>query len=292
MGWRIVTISSRAKLELKMNYLVVRSDTIKRIFIDEMAALIIENTGCALTASLLEILWKKKIIVIFCDAKRNPGAQLIPFYSKFEANAQLYSQIEWQKETKDIVWSEIIKMKITNQAKNLKIVNKDLAEKLLTYCDEIKPGDSTNREGHAAKVYFNALFYPEYSRSNECFENAALNYGYAVLLACINRQIVVNGYSTQLGIFHKNTFNQFNLGCDIMEPFRPIVDNFVMKIPVEHELTTEIKHSMLKILNYPITIDNQITTVLAATEIFVKSILDALDSKDISRIKEFEYEFQ
>ena len=79
MSWRTVVISSRTKLELKNNYLVIRGDTIKRVFIDEISVLIIENTGCAVTAALLATLWEKKVAVIFCDAKRNPGAQLLPF---------------------------------------------------------------------------------------------------------------------------------------------------------------------------------------------------------------------
>ena len=291
MTWRVVNISSRAKLELKMNYLVVRGENIKRIHIDEISVLVIENTGCALTVSLLEALWKKKVNIIFCDSRRNPGSQLLPFYSKFESNAQLYSQLKWDEETKCIVWSEIVRLKIQKQAENMKKINEPISEKILTYCKEIQKGDRTNREGHAAKVYFNALFFPEFSRSDEGFENAALNYGYSIILSCINRQIVACGYSTQIGIFHKNTFNQFNLGCDLMEPFRPLVDNLVTKLPHEDELSTETKHQILDILNLNVQIDGQKTTVLNAIQIYVKSVLDALDEKDISLIKTYNYEF-
>ncbi len=94
---------------------------------------------------------------------------------------------------------------------------------------EIELGDKTNREGHAAKVYFNALFGMDFSRSKECAINAALNYGYGILLSCFNREVIANGYITQLGLFHNNMFNQFNLASDLMEPFRILVDRIVVK---------------------------------------------------------------
>lgn len=95
------------------------------------------------------------------------------------------------------------------------------------YVEEIEYGDATNREGHAAKVYFNALFGMDFTRTEENSINAALNYGYGILLSTFNREIILNGYITQLGLFHNNMFNQFNLGSDLMEPFRPIVDQRV-----------------------------------------------------------------
>lgn len=292
MGWRIVTISSRSKLELKMNYLVVRStEETKRVFIDEISVLIIENTGCSLTSALLETLWKKKIAIIFCDSKRNPGAQLIPFNSRFEANEAFFRQLQWSEEIRDEVWSIIIKQKITKQAQNIRKLNEDTSKKLLSYCDGIELGDATNREGHAAKVYFNALFSSEFSRSEPCFENAALDYGYSILLSAVNRSITALGYTTKIGIFHKNTFNGFNLGCDIMEPFRPIIDSVVTQIPISYELSSEDKYCIINTLNKNIFIDNQYTTILNGIQIYTRSILSALDEQDTSLIKSFEYEF-
>lgn len=291
MGWRVVEISSRSKLELKMNYLVIRNETTKRIHLDEISVLIIDNTGCALTASLLEALWKNKINVVFCDSKHNPGAQLLPLNCKYESNAELYSQLNWKQETKAIVWKEIVKDKITKQANNIKESAPDSYSKLIEYSNNILPGDTTNREGQAAKVYFNHLFFHDFSRAEECIENAALNYGYSIILSSINRLIVANGYSTQLGIFHKNTFNQFNLGCDLMEPFRPLVDLFVVK-HIENEIfDTEAKMKLVNILNFEVFIDGYKTTVLNAMQVYVKSILKALDENDISLIKMFSYEF-
>lgn len=98
---------------------------------------------------------------------------------------------------------------------------------LYEYITQIEFGDATNREGHAAKVYFNALFGLDFTRSAENSINSALNYGYSLLLSTCARETALNGYITQIGLFHDNIFNQFNLASDLMEPFRPIVDNLV-----------------------------------------------------------------
>ena len=119
------------------------------------------------------------------------------------------------------VWAEIVAEKIRKQALHLQHWKCEEADLLYQYINEIEFGDVTNREGHAAKVYFNALFGMDFTRSAENVTNAALNYGYSLLLSTFNRCVVANGYITQLGLFHDNVFNQFNLACDLMEPFRP-----------------------------------------------------------------------
>ncbi len=292
MGWRVVSVSSRSKLELKMNYLVIRrEEEIKRVYLDEISVLIIENTGCSLTSSLLEALINKKIDVVFCDSKRNPLSQLIPFSSRFEANAQLFSQVNWTEESKSNAWAEIIRQKIKRQADNLRRFDEKIADKLLSYVPEIEPGDPTNREGHAAKVYFNAIFYPGFSRDDNSTLNAALNYGYAVILSYVNRQIVSCGYFTQFGLFHKNTFNQFNLGCDLMEPFRPLVDYKVSFLDLGLELTPENKIEILNVLNEEVYIDGQMTTAMNAIQAYVKSVFTAIEENDVELIKEYTYGF-
>ena len=273
-----------------MNYLVIRrEEEIKRVYLDEISVLIIENTGCSLTSSLLEALINKKIDVVFCDSKRNPLSQLIPFSSRFEANAQLFSQVNWTEESKSNAWAEIIRQKIKRQADNLRRFDEKIADKLLSYVPEIEPGDPTNREGHAAKVYFNAIFYPGFSRDDNSTLNAALNYGYAVILSYVNRQIVSCGYFTQFGLFHKNTFNQFNLGCDLMEPFRPLVDKIV-KENFNERFDGGMKVKLVDVLNHKVRIKGKDQYVSNAISIYVKSVFNAIDKKDVDLINFFEYE--
>ena len=291
MSWRTVVVSSRSKLELKNGYLVIRSDTVKRVHLDEISVLVIENTGSAVTAALLEALWENKTVVIFCDHKRNPGAQLLPYYNSFDCSARVNTQIQWTQDVKDLVWTEIIKEKIRKQAQVIEKLNLRNSDLLYGYIDEIETGDSTNREGHAAKVYFNSLFGSSFSRSDDCFTNSALNYGYGLLLSLVNREIVANGYLTQLGLFHKNVFNQFNLSSDLMEPFRPLFDLIVYSMPKGTDLEHEDKLFLLNTLNERVQIGKAKQTVINAVGIYVKSILDALDNNDLSLIKFYEYEF-
>lgn len=291
MSWRTVVVSSRSKLELKNGYLVIRSDTVKRVHLDEISVLVIENTGSAVTAALLEALWENKTVVIFCDHKRNPGAQLLPYYNSFDCSARVNTQIQWTQDVKDLVWTEIIKEKIRKQAQVIEKLNLKNSDLLYSYIDEIETGDSTNREGHAAKVYFNSLFGSSFSRSDDCFTNSALNYGYGLLLSLVNREIVANGYLTQLGLFHKNVFNQFNLSSDLMEPFRPLFDLIVYSMPKGNDLEHDDKLFLLNTLNERVQIGKSKQTVINAVGIYVKSVLDALDNNDLSLIKFYEYEF-
>ena len=130
---------------------------------------------------------------------------------------------------------------------NLKIKSQNY-NLLLSYVSEVVSGDKTNREGHSAKVYFNTLFTKKFVRNENDSINAALNYGYAILLSSFNKEIVSNGYLTELGIHHKNEFNPFNLSCDLMEPFRIIIDNFVYHNK-ERKLNTDYKMDIVNILN-------------------------------------------
>ena len=231
MSWRTVVITGNAKLDYKMDYMVVRkSDMTSRIYIGEIGMLIIESTAISLTTMLLCELTKHKNKIVFCDEKHNPQSELIPYYGSHDTSAKVRMQTQWSKEVKENIWTEIVSEKIRKQSDHLKEYDHEVqADMLKQYVKEIELGDKTNREGHAAKVYFNALFGLDFSRSKECAINAALNYGYGILLSCFNREVIANGYITQLGLFHNNMFNQFNLASDLMEPFRILVDRIVVK---------------------------------------------------------------
>lgn len=292
MSWRVVAVSSNSKLDYKMNYLIVRNaETIKRIHISELSVLLIESTAVSLTAYLLCELAKRKIDVIFCDEKRCPLGSFVPFYGSHDTSLKFRNQINWKSDTKAFVWSEIVRAKIYGQLSVLNAENKANTELLKEYIAQIEPADATNREGHAAKVYFNSLFGMDFSRSVENNINAALNYGYSIILSVVSREIVSNGYSTQLGIFHDNMFNRFNLSCDLMEPFRPFIDYTVCRMPLSQFDHYE-KMELVKCLNNFIKIDGKNQYMLNAVKIYTKSIFEALNENDISLIKFPEYELQ
>ena len=157
------------------------------------------------------------------------------------------------------------------------------------YLRELQPGDITNREGHAAKVYFNGLFGMDFTRSEDNVTNAALNYGYSLLLSVFNREITANGYLTQLGLFHDNRFNPFNLASDLMEPFRPLVDRRVLNGAFS-EFSRDEKMEMVSMLNDEVRIGGRIQRLTNAVKIYCKSVFDALNTQDISKLQFYSLE--
>lgn len=283
MSWRVVVIHNTAKLDLKLNYLVIRREmkTIK-IHISEIAVLLVESTSVSLTAALLAELTRQKVKVIFCDAQRNPSSELISYYGSHDTSSKIRMQIQWQPSLKEAVWTEIVREKIGQQMNFLRERGKEKEAALLSeYMQEIQRYDETNREGHAAKVYFNALFGKEFSRSQDNVINAALNYGYTIILSAFNREITANGYLTQLGLFHDNMFNPFNLASDLMEPFRVLVDRTVCSmqfIEFEHEQ----KMKLVDILNQEVIMEGKHYIVNNAIKRYVKSVFNALNDSDLN----------
>lgn len=285
MSWRIVVISKRSKLDLNMNYMVVRKDMeTKKIFLGEISTVIIEDTSVSLTVSLLNELINRKIKVMFCDEKRNPSSELTPYYGSHDTSVKIKYQLNWTDEFKEFVWTEIVTEKIRKQAQVLERLNKEGYKLLHKYIEGIKLNDETNREGHAAKVYFNSLFGHDFTRNCESNINSALNYGYTIILSAFNREIVSNGYITQLGLFHNNMFNNFNLSSDLMEPFRPLVDMTVIDMKLD-KFEREEKIELINILNKEVYIDSKKQFVNNAIKIYCKSIFDSLNERDISLIK-------
>lgn len=283
----MVVIAKRAKLELKLNHLVVRSEEgVVKIFLGEISILIIENTAVALTAALLCELIKRRIKVIFCDEKRNPCSELVPHYGCHDTSARIKEQLGWSENVKIDVWTEIVRNKIFQQKLVLKENRLEGAKLLEDYLRELQPADITNREGHAAKVYFNAIFGLDFTRESECAVNSALNYGYAIILSAFNREIAANGYFTQLGIYHDNMFNNFNLTSDLMEPFRPIVDRLVLKKKPKCFGAPE-KKWMVDVLNQEVIIDGKKHYLNNAIKIYCKSVFDALNKKEPDCIRFF-----
>ena len=290
MSWRIIVISKRSKLDLQLGTLVVRNDEMTKIVLSEISMIIIESTAVSLTTSLIAELSKRKIKVIFCDEKKNPSCELISYYGSHDTSNKVRKQIACKENTKEAVWTEIVTEKIRKQKELLNLIGRrQESEQLGTYINEIQVGDKTNREGHAAKVYFNAIFGMDFTRTEDNDINAALNYGYSIILSAFTREITSNGYITQLGIFHDNMFNQFNLASDLMEPFRVLVDKEVLDMQPD-KFEHDEKMRLVSILNQEVQIDGKIQYVNNAVKIYCKSIFDALNEDDCSLIRFYKIE--
>lgn len=287
MAFRTVTIDTHSKLEYSLSYLVFRTpDVTKKILLDEIHTIIISSTAVSLTTSLLNELTKRKIKVIFCDEKHNPSSELVPCYGNSNSPKRIKEQVEWSPSICDLVWKSIIERKVSNQSLILK--EKGFAEQadlLAAYAKNVETGDISNREGHAAKVYFNRIFYDGFTREKDCFENACLDYGYSIILSQFNRAVCSSGYLTQLGIHHKNEFNEFNLSCDLMEPFRFIVDRKALSL----KEGMDFKSEMISLLGEEYSQLDKKQSLVNAIAIYCNSIFTALNNGDVSKIAFIDY---
>lgn len=287
MSFRTIVVNNRCKLEYSLNYLVCRGEKELRINVSEISTLIIQNVGVSMTAALLSKLMESKVKIIFCDPKSNPQGELIPYQGSHDSFSKIETQVKWKQETKASVWKRIIEEKIKNQTKNLEHFNKDGVALLASYSENVQEGDPSNREGHAAKVYFSSCFGQGFSRDSESPTNAYLNYGYSILLSSINREVNSFGYLTQLGIHHIGTTNPFNLSCDLVEPLRPLVDSKVLNGSLNLE---NFKENLVRILEERVSYESNEMFLDNAIHEYVQSFLIAMREDAPHTLKFINYE--
>jgi CRISPR-associated protein Cas1 len=179
-----------------------------------------------------------------------PNAMLLNLDSNTTQGESYRAQIEASEPLKKGLWKQVVEMKIRNQAALLNKLGKD-GDKLKPYYSNVKSGDSDNREGIAAKIYWNELFGEDFIRSREgSSPNNLLNYGYTLLRAAVARALMGSGLFPAFGIFHRNRSNAFPLADDIMEPYRPFVDEIVFDLYAngERELNKQVKADLIHLL--------------------------------------------
>jgi len=282
MPFRTVVVNTHSKLEYSLNYLVFRTpEETKRILLDEIHTVVIQSTAVSVTTSLLAELCNRKIEVIFCDDKANPICEMTPLYGAHNSSGRVLEQSSWDESRKRSVWKAITEEKIRRQAWLLKKKGLlEVGEQVFGYSKDVLPGDPTNREGHAAKVYFNNIYGPEFTREAEVPINGYLNYGYTILLASFNRAVTACGYITQLGIHHRSEFNQFNLSCDLMEPFRFLVDERAGEI----KEGDPFKERMISLLGEEVAIKGKLQSMENAIALYVQTVFSAINDGDVSKI--------
>lgn len=289
MAFRTIVINNRCKLEYSLNYLICRKDNnITKVLLDEIKILVINSTQVSLTSSLLSECVNKKIKIIITDDKHNPSGEVVGYYNNFYTYRKIKEQMNFNDETKNFLWKIIVQEKIRNQSKNLLYLNKlPQYEMLQNYITEVDEGDTTNREGHSAKVYFNAMFGKEFNRDANIFINHALNYGYSIILSSINREIKALGYLTELGIHHIGESNSFNFSCDLIEPLRPLVDSLVMKELVDEE---NYKTKYIELLSEKVKYNNMEIILDNAIHLYVEDMISFLKTGNVEKIRFIEYE--
>lgn len=268
--------------------MVVKGDETNLIHLSEISTLLVDSMMVTISTYLMMELIKQKIKIIFCDEKRNPLSEVVPYYGCHNTSKKILEQIGWNVSFQQLVWTHVIKHKMINQSKLLKMKGFETAAKLEGYIKEIEFFDSTNREGHAAKVYFNSLFGKRFVRDEADDINAGLNYGYTIILSSFNKEITCNGFLTQLGIKHTNSFNQFNLSSDLMEPFRVLIDEIVYENRNE-AFDEQYKMKLVDVLNKKVYMDGKVYYVQNAIQLYLKNIFDSFEEQTLDKVQFFEF---
>ncbi|MBC1998732.1 type II CRISPR-associated endonuclease Cas1 [Listeria marthii] len=279
MGWRTVIVNSHSKLSYKNQHLVFKSAyQHEMIHLSEVDVLILETTDITLTTMLINCLVAENILILFCDDKRLPIGKVLPFYGRHDSSLQLSKQLGWDSELKSEVWTEIISQKILNQSTFLSMLDYDeKADSLIKLHETLEMFDPTNREGHAARIYFNQLFGNDFTREQENDINSGLNYGYTLLLSIFARELVKSGCMTQFGLKHSNQFNDFNFASDIMEPFRPLVDQIVYEKRAEDFQV--IKRSLFELFNKQFDYNDQHMFLTNIASDYTKKVVKVLNEE-------------
>lgn len=234
-------------------------DKPQRIAIDDIGYIVLENMKTTVSLNLVAALAESNVALIFCDRKAMPVAMLQNLDSNTSQGERFREQIDASEPLKKNLWKQIVEAKIRNQAALLRKLDKN-GDKLKPLYMNVKSGDADNREGIAAKLYWGELFGSEFIRERYGPPpNNLLNYGYTIIRAATARALMGSGLLPAFGLFHKNRSNAFPLADDIMEPFRPFVDEFVFDLYCngQLELDTKTKSSFFCIL-YLDTIMNKL----------------------------------
>jgi CRISPR-associated endonuclease Cas1 len=205
---------------------VQNRDGINQIPIEDINLLLINTTQAVITSSLISHLAKNEVKVIFSDDMHEPICETVGYYPSTRDIDLLEQQVNWTVQKRETLWTKIIFAKIQNQIKVLMSYGENVDE-INDELEKIEMNDFTNREATVARKYFPLLFETDFVRRNNSPINAALNYGYSILLSTVNQEVVSNGYLTYIGIHHHSEENMFNLSSDLMEPFRPVIDYWV-----------------------------------------------------------------
>ena len=290
MTWRIVHVNQSERMHLKLDNLVVRKHGEEFVIpLSDISMIVAEGGDTIVTLRLLSALSKYNIALIVCDNEHLPTGIYHSQNGHFRAYKKLQNQIGWTQDQKDKMWQIVTYFKINNQQDVLSMFEKNIEaiQLLADYKDHVELGDRTNREGHAAKVYFNELFGKQFTRVTQQETdviNAGLNYGYAIMRAQMARIVSGYGLNGLLGIFHKNEYNQFNLVDDLMEPFRQIVDVWVYQnLRNQEYLKYDYRLQLTNLLNAKIKYGKEVCTVTGAMDKYVKGFIKCIDEKETSK---------
>lgn len=277
--------SNPVQLSLKYQQIEIRFKDCEEVVtrpIEDIGVVIVENQMVRFTVPLLNALAGNNVAVVFCDAQCMPNTMLMPL----EANAvqqEVYRfQVEASLPMKKRIWKEIIEYKIRNQAALLDSLGLD-GSLLRPYYSNVLSGDSDNREGIAAKIYWQQMYGRNFIRTRDGeYPNAMLNYGYAILRAAVARALLGSGLFPAFGLFHRSRYNAFPLADDVMEPYRPFVDAAVYRIYTstrDGSLSKDTKQELVRVLFSDVKMNKQTRPLQVALSMTTASLVRALKDR-------------
>lgn len=284
MGYRIVEVGNPADLRLHLRHLVVERDgaEVGRVPLEDLGVLLVDGPGIRLTRELLAACAAATIAVVISDERHLPASVLLPLEGHHLHALVLRQQVEASLPKQKQVWRQIVQAKLTSQAELLELRGLARpAREIHALAAEVQSGDTTNRESVGAAIYFGALFGDAFTRDRDApGTNAMLNYGYAVLRACVARALVATGLHPALGIAHHNRYNALALADDVMEPLRALVDRHVREwidqAPPPPDLTPSLKRDLLKFVDRPLTLTGKRYPFATGLEFYAASFKQAL----------------
>lgn len=292
MGWRTIYVSSEQKIKIKNNHLFFMKQDNQEVkyHIEDIDLLMIDNIKSIITLYSLIKLAENNVSLVINDQKHDPIGLYIPFNTHHKPVKNLKLQILLTENDKKILHQKIIFNKILNQQKVSETIfnlSQDDIDKFELYKSSILIGDVSNREGHAAKLFYKLMYGSSFVRFKDDGINNALNFGYKILSSRISSSLIKFGLHPSLGFIHITETNFFNLTYDFIEPFRPLVDYFTKKNEkqIDKELSLLVRLNLLKILDYFIHIDGKIMKVRNAIDYMVKTFLTFLNTKDFNSFK-------
>lgn len=273
---RTIAITTPCHLSLKMEQMLVRSKLIesdagRTVPIEDMGMLLVEHEQVTVTQGLLAKLLEHNVAVVNCNAQHHPVGMLLNFQGNSTQTETFIAQAEASKPLKKQLWQQVVKAKINNQGTILNAMGQD-GGRLHKLAQEVRSGDTDNRESVAAVFYWPRLFktIPHFLRDPEGpYPNNVLNYGYAILRATVARALAGSGLHPTLGLFHRNRYNAFCLADDMMEPYRPLVDQVVAGIVLgrsadQTELDQTTKIDLLRTPTLDVEMDGKTRPLMVA----------------------------
>lgn len=280
MSFRQIIVKDSRYLSLKDNNLVAKYEEDEyeiKIPIEDISIILIESDRTTLSMKLINKLSKNNIMVVTCDETKRPCTLIMPLSGHYRQLENFYCQLNLKEVSKQNLWREIVKQKIWNQKEVINLIkgNAQESDKLEVLYNDVKRNDATNREALAARVFFEELYGNEFKRFIDDKINNTLNFGYTVLVTLVMRNLSVYGLDMKLGIWHSSKSNMFNLAYDLVEPFRPIVDYFIIENYefINEDVSPMIRKKIVNILNVNVAINGEKYRVQNAIEIFVKEYM-------------------